>query len=311
MSFAFPALLILILALPGMVFKRGFNQASLYPERKEAKSLPEELANGVIFSLIIHIIGIWILGLWGQYVHYDVIIKLLMGGLPKEHVGGLFAVINNQALAFCEYMLALYFCSYLFGFTFRKILNNIRVDLFFHEMASYTPWHYLFTGEQLYLSDAESKLSASRDFWEKWVPLVKRYRFTRGIRGFNRPDGLLISSVVELGSEAYLYYGVVSEYTVTEGGDIDTVYLSAAHRRQIGVGESLKQKSEGGDDTKIEDVIDERRFYAIDGDLLVLKGTEIKTLNYNYFWLREKPKPDVDDSKTSDLGEGLTGVTKC
>ena len=88
---------------------------------------------------------------------------------------------------------------------------------------------------------------------------------------------MAIGAVVCLGSSAYLYTGVLVEYFLDDQGQLNRLVLASAARRPL----SDDQASEGGADQG-QPLVDEERFYPIEGDYFVLRYSEVLTLNVRY-----------------------------
>lgn len=107
--------------------------------------------------------------------------------------------------------------------------------------------------------------------WDERIALRSKGAFWHASlhRPENDPDGIIVSISVELGDAAYVYYGLLDEYHLTADGDLERVVLAGALRRPL------------EDDN-------EEQAYEIPGELLIVDCTMAKTVDIDYFWIKEK-----------------------
>lgn len=102
-----------------------------------------------------------------------------------------------------------------------------------------------------------------------WYYLFSGYDWEDGT-----PDGVRIAATSEIAGKGYLYVGWLDKFYLDNAGNIERLVLTSAARREI------KQDKKTTDGTK-------ERFYHIDGDYFVLKYSEIKSLNVQFFKIEE------------------------
>lgn len=162
------------------------------------------------------------------------------------------------------YFVTLLFASFAIPKVIRSLISKFRFDrgaarfssvFRFHE----APWYYLLTGA---------------DFSED-----------------EAPDFIVISAIVEVAKEAMLYVGVLDEFFVDSGGQLDRLVLQGVARRPI-----ANDKSQPGS----EETHDTERFYEIDGDSFVLRYSEAITLNVQYVKLTAEAASIVPNCSSSE-----------
>jgi hypothetical protein len=104
----------------------------------------------------------------------------------------------------------------------------------------------------------------------KWHYLFGGHDWEKGA-----PDGVIIAATHELAGEGYLYLGLLKDFHLDDEGNLDRLILTSVGRRNIHADKSYPQEG-----TK-------ERFYPIDGDCLILKYCEIKTLNVQYLKIED------------------------
>lgn len=101
-------------------------------------------------------------------------------------------------------------------------------------------------------------------------------------------DGVHISAIVELGDCPWLVRGILEKFTFDKEGSLELIILTEARRRKLSDDRSSEQAP----------AVSDHRFYRIEGDYLVLRGQEIKTLNIDYFWLTEEADLNTEQEQT-------------
>ena len=99
-----------------------------------------------------------------------------------------------------------------------------------------------------------------------------------------RVDGVFLSAVVDHGKESYLYRGIVLDWSFDASGNLDNIRLTLAHRRRLESDRAPSAEVKAG-----EYVGPDERYYEIRGDLFILRYTEMKTINLDYFQIAEEP----------------------
>jgi hypothetical protein len=256
-NIAFPALILFCLLLPGFAFHNSFRRTE--KTNLDYKPFTSRTTSILIAAAVLHLIGLLayrylINGSWPELAHLFVLMTGYRG-----------TVVENSISAVAPYteaiMLYLVLLSVL-GFTVGRLL---RSQITRHEwdvsgrLAEWfrfdTPWYYLFNGK----IDTQNL----------------------------NPDGVLISAIVELSDDTYLYTGVLEKYFLNGDGQLERIVLSAVSRRCL----SLDRIESVSDNLSEEPIDDEElarqyqsRFYPIEGHYFVLRYAEIKTLNVQYFW---------------------------
>ncbi|WP_250478204.1 DUF6338 family protein [Caballeronia sp. INML1] len=116
------------------------------------------------------------------------------------------------------------------------------------------------------------------------------YYLFRGIDALEQPDAVLVAAIVSLKDASYLYTGILEDYFLTSKGELDRLVLSGAARRKL---EKDHEEGKQWDD----------RFYAIDGDYLVIRQSEWTTLNFKYL-IVQGTVPDVAEVEALSTNDG-------
>ncbi len=99
----------------------------------------------------------------------------------------------------------------------------------------------------------------------KWHYLFGGHDWEKGA-----PDGVIIATTHELAGKGYLYLGLLKDFHLDDEGNLDRLILTSVGRRNINTDKTHPHEGT------------QKRFYPVDGDCLILKYSEIKTLNVQY-----------------------------
>ena len=261
MDFAFPALVVFLLVLPGVLlsyaYRRGFFQRSPV----SFSTLSSEVARSVLFALLLHTGALLALGRLGADVDYGAALLLLAGQAGPATAEGRDALraVAGYPGPIAAYVLLTNLAGLLVGYALHWAVRRTRSDLRWDVLRFKNTWHYLFTGEALAFGIPQRERS-----YEK----IRRV-LDEGV------DLVFVSAVVEQAGAPFLYWGVLSDFYFDAAGRLDRIVLEEPQRRPLGA-----DKAAGEAD--VAPPLD-ARFYQIRGDYLVLPYAHIKNLNLEYF----------------------------
>jgi hypothetical protein len=263
-NFAFPAVLIFCLLLPGIVYRFSYARGSWsWANPTSLRSISDELAYSVIVAVGLHVLWLTLASKLGYPANYAALLTLLTGNFgPESRL--LPVVIESIALnrvPIAIYFLSMYAGSAALGFVAHSMVRRLRFDHRFALLRFENPWFYLLTGEILAF-----EWDLSRD---------------------QLPDGVYLSAVLEQGKESYVYWGIVRDFMFDSSGELDHIVLSSAHRRrladdrELGAAPPIGPQLVGAAETPLDE-----RYYEIQGDYLIVQYAHIRTLNLDYFWIQ-------------------------
>jgi hypothetical protein len=254
-NIAFPAFFIFLLVLPGFAFRASFRKTE--KTNLDHKPFAEATFISVLIAMVLHLI--WVLAASCStpfFVDYHVAFTLLVGqrGVPLENA---VSAAMAHPYAIFTYHFSLLLCAWLAGAGLRSLVFRFKLDQrgFLRSTIRFdTPWYYLFNG-----IENEAKFNSASP-----LPDV---------------DGVYISATVPLNKDiTFLYTGILKEYFFDNNGLLERLVLTNASRRKI------------EDDKLIDEPTSETLracFYPIEGDYLVLRYSEIVTLNIQLIYLEQ------------------------
>jgi hypothetical protein len=250
MNLAFPAVLIVVLLLPGFLSRYWYRKGSWeYPIHVE--SFAEGVFKGVVSAAVLHALWIWGAHLLGETIDFYAVLVLLTGSSGQELTQALRTATAHPGKVFV-YFFSLYLASPLIGWLCHYVVRRCRLDLKLPFLRYDNDWHYVLTGEFLEFPDQQPR----RDIEVAFVQ---------------------VSMVTEVGGDPILVTGKLEEFFFDRAGKLDRLVLSNAYRRQIG-----KDREAGVEQTALAK---DQRFYRIQGNYFVVPYAEVKNLNVGFWTL--------------------------
>ena len=255
MNFAFPALLVFLLVLPGIILRYSYARGPWgWASPTSLRRVSEELAYGVAFSLLLHAVWLGVVRRLGYAPDVNAMFLLLVGnfGDGSEHLDRVRASVAGHYGGIAGYLVSLYAAAGVAGNLGHRAVRRLKLDHRTRIFRFDNYWYYMLTGEVLAFRENAGE--------------------SRSV------DGVYFSAVVDHASGSYLYRGIVSDFTFDRDGSLDTVVLTDAHRRKL-----VDDRQEDEPSTHLGPVEPDERYYEIRGDFLILRYAEIRTLNLDYF----------------------------
>lgn len=250
MNLAFPALLIVVLLLPGFLCRYWYRKGSWeYPIHVE--SFPEGVFKGVVAAALLHAVWVAVAQTFGETINFYAVLVLLAGATGLELQQALAAATGYPVKVFV-YFVSLYLAAPLIGWGCHYVVRRFRLDLKLPFLRYDNDWHYVLTGEFLGFPDQRPSRNVEVAFVQ-------------------------VSLVTEIGGDTILVTGSLEEFFFDREGKLDRLVLSNTYRRQIGKDreEGVEQKALAAD----------QRFYKVEGNYFVVPYCEVKNLNVGFWTL--------------------------
>ncbi len=279
MNFAFPALFILLLILPGILLRlgyfRGLELDGGWKTPFTIQSLGDEIAWSSVFSGALHVV--WVYG----WIHFNRPLNLANAMTllvaPTGNGGG--DLLKNaifqttqDAGEVCLYFSSFVVFAYCLGLGAHWFVRRNGLDLRFKPLQFDNPWFYILSGEFI------SPLPPENWFhWRpRWWPAGRK----------EHADLVQISAVVKQGSDMYIYIGSLMDYEFDRTGQLDRLVLSETSRRLL----SRDKRSQGN---VPKEGNNDDRFYPIESRFFIIRYADICTLNVIYLLLQETGNPPL------------------
>jgi hypothetical protein len=273
MNIAFPALIILLLILPGAIFRYAYARGSWgWSSPISFRTVSDEVAYSAIFAVGLHLIWLLLASVLEFQADFRALVALVSGNFGAQgqrYERSLDAIALHPA-AIVVYFISLFVASAASGRLAHWIVRRNRLDLRTQTFRFKNEWHYLLTGEMLAFKEVAIE---PRDV-----------------------SGVLLSAVIDHAKDSYLYRGIVVDWSFATDGQPDTIRLRFTHRRKLADDRPKDVPRASG-----EFIPPDERYYEIHGDIFVMRYSELKTLNLDYFFLSEEAA-DSTNTSSSDAG---------
>jgi hypothetical protein len=272
MNFAFPALLVFLLVLPGIILRYSYARGPWgWASPTSMRRVSEELAYGVAFALVLHTVWLALARRLGFEPDVAAMVLMLLGnfGQESQYLGRVLDSVAGYYPGIAGYLVSLYSAAAVAGNLGHRAVRRLGLDHLTKTFRFDNYWFYMLTGEVL---DFRENAEDGREV-----------------------DGVYCSAVVDHASGSYLYRGIVSDFTFDRDGALDTIVLMDAHRRQL-----TDDRAEDEPRPPVGPAAPDERYYEIRGDFLVLRTSEFRTLNLDYFAVTlEEPESVAPDGESS------------
>ena len=263
MNIAFPAILFLILTLPGIIFRYTYRKG-LWSSPFSMGTLSEEIAYGLSIALILHLAWISLAQLFFPYEPaLEALLAMIVGEYSNVHVYHLIvSSITSHPLLLSFYFLSLYLFSALFGLATHYLVRSdwLALDRRTRMFRFDNDWYYLLKGD------------------------IDRF----GTKYRQRPpDGVMARTEIFLGNCVLCYRGVVRSFYFNKQGELDRILLTMVQREFYWLSQDQQEthvaSKGGGLQKEHPDPIENLK-----GDFVVIKYSQLKSLDIEYLYLDEQ-----------------------
>ena len=266
MNIAFPAALIFLLILPGLIFRYAYARGSWYWNSPVSlQQMSNELAYSVLFAVGLHAIWLGISDSVGHPADIRALFVLLIANFGKDSQllqGALNSVVDHTFEVFF-YFISICFGAAVLGHVFHLVVRGLKLDRRTRILRFKNEWYYLLSGEVLSFEEVDDE--------------------------GEEISGVYVAAVIEQGKTCYLYRGYLQDWSYDSEGELDLLRLRYAHRR------ALADDDSGGSIASTEEEgqpgAPDSRYYDIKGDYLLIRYADVKTLNLEYFSISDAPEP--------------------
>ena len=263
-NIAFTTLVILILAVPGFVFRASYLSGP-FTRQVLPINITDDIARGIVWSLPFHVLGLYAsallqhMGIIHTTLNAEIVAGLLSGIYGSEDQGfaGLIERLSRNSTYMIVYYVSVMALAFILGHALRTLVWSFKLDV-------RIPWLFRFRNPWIY------------DLMGRDVPAPYR-----GAQVFAYIDALTDIAINGQG-KTRLYRGIVAGFTTEENGALRDIYLTEAQRGNF--------REEDGR------MIFEWKPVA-PSNLFVLKYSELKNLNITY---ASPLPPDSTSLKTPD-----------
>jgi len=264
MNLAIGTFLVLILLVPGAIFRRFYYNAQ-FSKQYLKPSFVELVLSGFVLSLLIHFIGFMCCELIGRPWDIEVILNLLAGGASFDESAQRVSSHFNLILS---YNLLVWLFSAILGVVSHKVIRLAALDQRFKLLRFSNYWHYVFFGEFTNFPRSSIRFNNSSS---------------------DEIEGVFVDALIETKEGTILYEGILVDYELTKDGSLDCIYLHQSQRRRL---------SDDPCPSSVEDHSSTNEppiHYEIPGFVLVIPYSKILNLNLTYWKIEVSDDPSTDE----------------
>lgn len=250
MNLALSAFLIIVVLIPGFIFRTGSKQA---PWRMSSGMYSQafflEFIKIIILSYVLHVACYIIFNQFTSFSFPYVCLFTIIGNVKQTATttsNNCYLIIGEKFIWVTAYFFALLAFSWLLGKGYFYSIRRLKLDIKYSFLRVYSDWYYTLSGDLIDIQSDEEDLA------------------------------VFLSTVVKQGEIPYLYIGRVDDFWLDDKGELGTVALYPAYRRPLQddrkPDQSHRNTLAGGDS----------RYYQIEGDRIFIKRSEMTTVNVEY-----------------------------
>jgi len=271
MSFALPAIILLLIVLPGVFFRYTYRKG-YWRSPVVFDTVLNEFAASIVISLVIQLIVYSLLRTLHLTYDFSSALTFITGYYTQENYLQSVNKIADQYIHILVYFIGINSIAALMGFLLHVCVRFLFLDLRFAVFRFRNEWYYLFSGEETIIDSLKGRYSA----------LERLFIRPRNIRWILNSLFVFVSVVITQGSTTYIYAGVLGDWYYDKQGMLEKIVLLWARRRNI-------KYDQRGRFTSMSEY-EEKRFYPIAGDQLVLDYSKVNTINVDVRYIERVKK---------------------
>lgn len=204
MNFALPTIILLLMLVPGFLFRRLYYSGEFSKEYFK-QNFSDYIFPSLIFSILIHLFCQGLIRLLGYKINLWPLFILIGSNGSSSEMSVTFLQIYQNIYHLFIYFIITATAGAVLGLLGKYLVRKLKLDRKFQLFRYQNEWHYVFTGEIL-------------DF--------------PNISGLNaEPEVQYIDALVKTAEGSVLYSGYLSHYVLSSSNGIDQIYLSDVKRR--------------------------------------------------------------------------------
>lgn len=246
MNIAFGALVLLILLLPGLVFRVAYLNVR-YSGKSFRSTIVDETLLAVAPALILQIIGFEVVeNIFHRPVSLATIYQLIISSGTFSN----FDIIQKSLGLFLLYNLLLGAAAYFLGIGARKLIQYFKIQYKYPIFRFQNDWYHILKGTIL--------------------------SFQGNAHDAEEIDYVWIDVMLESKEGTFIYSGILKDFFLSKDEGLDRIYLSNVRRRRM-----IDDLVADDDITETEEL--DKRYYYMPGDFFIIPYSQIKNLNVVYY----------------------------
>jgi hypothetical protein len=246
-NFAFQALAIIALVLPGIILKNAYRNGFFWSRPRQLAPVAEEVVYSLLLASALHGAYGWLVSHW-YAIDLGAVAAILLGqyGKDGELLPRTLDALTGHPARMFFYFAGLYSVSAGVGLLAHRTVRGLHWDRKFRFLRFNHQWHYLLRGELASFPESNVKVQSF--------------------------DFISLACVADIDAGSFLYVGVLDAFYFDKVGELDLLVLTGAMRRPI---DPARENGAGGRPDS----------FFIDAEYLYLKYSEVKNVSIRYVTL--------------------------
>lgn len=200
MNIALGTLVIFLLIIPGIIFKRSYFHGVF--SRDYTKNNPfDDFAWAIIPGIVFQIFAVLIVNNFfcaSYHINFESLSYLLVGDKDGEKTANSFADLSNNLGKIIWYNFILWGAAWSFGYGSRKLVRKCKLDRKSRLLRFNNKWHYILSGEVLDFKENSFDPKGTVDF-------------------------VYIDILTKANSSLIIYTGIIKEYFLGNDGGLNAI----------------------------------------------------------------------------------------
>lgn len=265
MNIAFSSFVIIILFLPGILFRIGYFYGD-FSKKFVIRSIQDEIIFSIIPAFIFHFIWYLLTEFSSYKVNLEIIGFLISGNTDTFLLLNSLKNIEQFVFQIITYNVSINVIALFCGYYIRSKISQKGIDIAFSALSYNNRWHYIFKGSYLdalkYKTGQYGKLERINAIFG-----IKTERIPKLVRHI---DFVIVNVLVLVDGKAIVYSGYAEDYILDKDGGVYSLTLKYPCRIEL---DKYNDKLE----TKNDDIVE------INNDFLIIPNSQILNLSFSYF----------------------------
>ena len=252
MNIAFGALVLLILLLPGLVFRVAYLNVR-YSGKSFRSTIVDETLLAVAPALILQIIGFEVVeNILRHPVSLITIYQLIISSGNFSH----FDIVEKSLGSFLLYNLLLGTAAYFLGVGARKLIQHYKIQYKYPLFRFQNDWYHILKGTIL--------------------------SFQGNAQDMEEIDYVWVDVMLESKEGTFIYSGILKDFFLSKDEGLDRIYLTNVRRRRMS--DDLADTDDTAETSESDSLLElDKRYYYMPGDFFIIPYSQIKNLNVIYY----------------------------
>ena len=207
MNFALPTIILLLMLVPGFLFRRLYYSGEFSKEYFK-QNFTDYLFPSLLFSILIHLVCQGFIRLSGHKISLWPLFLLIGSNGSSSETSVAFLQIYQNIYHIFFYFIFTALAGAILGYLGKYVVRNLKLDRKYQLFRYQNEWHYVFTGEILGFPNIGGQYDV-------------------------QPEVQYVDALVKTAEGSVLYSGYLSHYVLSSSNGIDQLYLSDVKRRYL------------------------------------------------------------------------------